>query len=87
MQLREAFHSDTKMFSTVKILDQASHFHSAIVNAEKWSEDWMLKFNKNKWEHMHYGKSNNFFTYHMGNHLEAISSVEEERAADSASRT
>ena len=73
------FADDTKKFSTVNTLEQASNFQLDILKAVKWSEDWLLKFYKNKCRHMTLGKSNDFSTYHMGNNQETILSVEEER--------
>ena len=73
------FADGTKKFSAVNTLEQASNFQLDILKAVKWSEDWLLKFNKNKCRHMTLGKSNDFSTYHMGNNQETILSVEEER--------
>ena len=46
---------DTKLYSVVESAEKRKNLQKDINNISKWSEDWLLTFNKNKCKHVHLG--------------------------------
>ena len=60
------FADDTKVFTKVKTTEDCDKLQASINwLSDKWSRDWMLKFNTNKGKRMHIGRKNRKYTYGM----------------------
>ena len=59
------FADDTKLFRTVKSIDDCIIFQNDLNTLSQWTNDWLLSFNVDKCKVMHIGKNNPKLDYAM----------------------
>ena len=59
------FADDTKVFTEVKNEEDKTKLQKCLDDMIKWTEDWLLRFNKEKCHVMHLGKNNPNYEYSM----------------------
>ena len=52
------FADDTKVFSVVSDISDIDRLQNDLVNLCKWSQDWLMFFNVDKCNVMHFGSNN-----------------------------
>ena len=67
--LIKMFADDTKAYKSVINEEKAKTLQVSIDNLVKWTDDWQLKFNKEKCKVLHIGKNNPNYTYKMDDYL------------------
>ena len=60
------FADDTKVFNEINSSSDYHDLQKAIDNMFMWTEEWLLKFNKNKCKVLHLGKNNLHHEYFIG---------------------
>ena len=53
------FADDTKIYARVNNDEEHKILQEDLDNLMKWSDDWLLKFNKSKCKHLHIGRDTN----------------------------
>ena len=59
------FADDTKLFRTVKSIDDCNILHNDLDTLSQWTNEWLLSFNVDKYKVMHIGKNNPKLEYTM----------------------
>ena len=59
------FADDTKLFRTVKTIDDCNILQNDLNTLSQWTNDWLLNFNVDKCKVMHIGKNNPKLGYIM----------------------
>ena len=75
------FADDTKVFTEINSEDDKNKLQKCLDDMMKWTEDWLLTFNKEKCHVMHLGKNNPNYDYFMGdnNNVLKLSTTESEK--------
>ncbi len=63
--LTQMFADDTKVFTTVKDMNDRQKLQNDLTNLYEWSSKWQLRFNASKCKVLHIGHNNPQFTYTM----------------------
>ena len=67
------FADDTKVFSSVNLVEEQSKLQKDLQAINRWSEEWQMLFNVDKRKVMHIGKENQNLSYYMdGKRLEDV---------------
>ena len=61
----KVFADDTKLFRTVKTIDDCNILQNDLNTLSQWTNDWLLSFNVDKCKVMHIGKNNAKLDYTM----------------------
>ena len=66
------FADDTKVYNSVNNPENVNHLQKAIDELHLWTQEWLLKFNKEKCKILHLGKNNDKNNYFVGTHNERV---------------
>ena len=66
------FADDTKVYNSVNDPENVNHLQKAIDELHLWTQEWLLKFNKEKCKILHLGKNNLKNNYFVGTHNERV---------------
>ena len=72
------FADDAKIYRRVNGPQDVEPLQSDLDKVNKWSEKWLLKFNENKCTVMHFGATNNNYSYFLGDTLLSPSDLEKD---------
>ena len=64
--LSKLFADDTKAYSKMKDTTDRDNLQSGISSMDKWTIEWLLKFNEEKIHALHLGKNNPNYDYYIG---------------------
>ena len=71
------FADDAKLFTSTESVSKREELQKDLETLDKWSDDWLLKFNVAKCKRMHLGYNNQGFDYRMEGHQ--LERIEEEK--------
>ena len=63
------FADDTKVFRSIRCLEDADALQQDLIAMEDWTSMWKLRFNPMKCHVLHIGKKNPRYLYHLNGHL------------------
>ena len=75
----KTFADDTKLFRTVKTIDDCNILQNDLNTLSQWTSDWLLSFNVDKCKVMHIGKNNPKIDYIMRTENRILIETSEEK--------